>query len=320
VRRVVMFSGGIGSWAAAKRVAERYGTDDLTLLFTDTLMEDEDLYRFLIEAAHSVLGHPAGVDESSIVDMCEVVRRDLRPIEVSGSLPARKGVLTWLREEATRCIPGLVWLAEGRTPWEVFHGEKILSGRLDPCSKILKRQVADRWREANCDRGDSVHYIGVDWTEIHRYERLRDRQAVDGWVWEAPLCEPPYVTRDEVFGWLRAEGIEQQRLYRMGFSHNNCGGFCIKAGKGHFATLLREMPERYAFHEQRERELRTLLGPGAYFLREGPEGMRTAVTLTELRERIEAGQQCDLFDIGGCGCFVDTEDEAVVARPEEEKP
>jgi hypothetical protein len=39
---IVMFSGGIGSWAAAKRVAERHGTDNLTLLFTDTLIEDGD--------------------------------------------------------------------------------------------------------------------------------------------------------------------------------------------------------------------------------------------------------------------------------------
>jgi len=49
-----MFSGGIGSWAAAKRVVSQHGTDDLTLLFTDTKIEDEDLYRFLREAAANV--------------------------------------------------------------------------------------------------------------------------------------------------------------------------------------------------------------------------------------------------------------------------
>ena len=37
---VVMFSGGVGSWMAARRVAERHGTADLTLLFADTLIED----------------------------------------------------------------------------------------------------------------------------------------------------------------------------------------------------------------------------------------------------------------------------------------
>ena len=37
LQRVVMFSGGIGSWATAKRVAAQHGTADLTLLFTDTV-------------------------------------------------------------------------------------------------------------------------------------------------------------------------------------------------------------------------------------------------------------------------------------------
>ncbi len=47
---VVMFSGGAGSWAAAKRIAAR----PLTLLFADTLIEDGDLYRFLDDAAADV--------------------------------------------------------------------------------------------------------------------------------------------------------------------------------------------------------------------------------------------------------------------------
>jgi hypothetical protein len=45
-RHVIQFSGGIGSFAAAVRVAERYGTDRLTLLIADTGIEDEDLWRF----------------------------------------------------------------------------------------------------------------------------------------------------------------------------------------------------------------------------------------------------------------------------------
>lgn len=54
---VVMFSGGVGSWATAKFVAaEMPKGDRLRLLFADTLMEDPDLYRFLDEAAANVGG------------------------------------------------------------------------------------------------------------------------------------------------------------------------------------------------------------------------------------------------------------------------
>jgi len=52
--RVVMFSGGAGSWAAARRTVEAHGPDVVTLLFCDTLVEDPDLYRFLADAAADV--------------------------------------------------------------------------------------------------------------------------------------------------------------------------------------------------------------------------------------------------------------------------
>lgn len=52
--RVVMFSGGITSWALARRLADKHGTDGLVLLFADTLAEDEDLHRFLAQAAADI--------------------------------------------------------------------------------------------------------------------------------------------------------------------------------------------------------------------------------------------------------------------------
>ena len=42
MRHVVMFSGGIGSWATAKRVAATYGTGNLVLLFSDVKGDAED--------------------------------------------------------------------------------------------------------------------------------------------------------------------------------------------------------------------------------------------------------------------------------------
>jgi hypothetical protein len=48
--------GGVASWMTAKRVAAMHGTDGLVLLFADTLMEDEDTYRFLEAGAANVGG------------------------------------------------------------------------------------------------------------------------------------------------------------------------------------------------------------------------------------------------------------------------
>lgn len=262
MRHVVMFSGGIGSWAAAKRVAERHGTSDLWLLFSDTSMEDEDLYRFIDEAAANVFGDAP---------------------------------------------PRLVRIAEGRTPWQVFFDERFLgNSRRDPCSKILKRQMVDRWLEENCDPSSTTIHVGIDWTEEHRFIKLRDYRAVDGWKYEAPLCEAPYIMKDTMMLLLKEQGIRVPRLYEMGFSHNNCGGFCIKAGQGHFANLLRQMPERYAFHEAKEAEIRAHLGrDDISILVDRRQGKRIPVTLREFRLRLEAKEEHDPYEIGGCGCFSD---------------
>lgn len=249
MKHVVMFSGGAGSWATARRVIDR-GIDPV-LLFADTRMEDEDLYRFLSD--------------------CE---RDLgRPV--------------------TR-------IAEGRTPWEVFRDRRFLgNSRVDPCSEALKREPIKRWLAQHCDPADTVCYVGIDWTEEHRYTRLKARHAEQGWRYEAPLCEAPFLSKDDVLRALRERGIEPPRLYALGFPHNNCGGFCVKAGQAHFRNLLKQLPERYAYHEAQEEALRAHLGKDVAILTDRTGGKRKPLPLAEFRKR----QEFDPYEWGGCGCF-----------------
>jgi len=56
-KHIVSFSGGIGSYVAAKRVVEAHGTENTVLVFTDTKGEHPDLYSF-IDSAAKVLGVP----------------------------------------------------------------------------------------------------------------------------------------------------------------------------------------------------------------------------------------------------------------------
>lgn len=220
------------------------------------MMEDEDLYRFLPEAAANVGGQ-------------------------------------------------LVRIADGRTPWQVFEDERFLGNtRADPCSRILKRKKLDRWFADNCDPADTVRYYGFDWMEIDRYERFRER--LKPWRVEAPLCSSPWLTRNDLMTLALSEGLRPPRLYEWA-SHNNCGGFCIKAGQGHFAKLLENMPERYAKHEAAEQRLRDQLGDVS-ILRDRTGGVGTPLTLRVLRRRIQHKQKVDMLDIGGCGCFDESDE------------
>lgn len=253
VQRIVFYSGGALSWAAAMRTIERHGRDGVQLLFTDTGIEDEDLYRFLDDSEEQ-LGVP------------------------------------------------ITRLHQGETPWDVFRRKRMIGNtRMDPCSENLKRKPAHAWLKENAVGATLV--FGIDWTEMHRMTGLTRRYGEAGHAVEAPMCDPPWKTKDGVLEWMRSEGLKPPRLYTMGFAHNNCGGFCVRAGQGHFATLLRMMPDRYREHEDAELSLREHLGKDVAILRDRTGGTTRGMTLREFRERIEAKADHDELEIGGCGCF-----------------
>lgn len=257
MKHIVFYSGGIGSWATAKRVIAKHGKQDVILLFTDTLIEDEDLYRFIDETVEEM-----GVEFHRIAD--------------------------------------------GRTPFEVYKDVRYLgNSRFAPCSHELKQKPAEKWVKANFKPDECVLYLGIDWTEEHRTKA--PRRNYEPYKVEFPMCEEPYVTKEEMFQELERLGIEIPRLYKMGFAHNNCGGFCCRAGQGHFANLLKQMPERFAYYEAKEEEMRQFLGKDVAMMKKTKNKVTFPYTLRQLREDIEAKRPVDMTDVGGCGCFVQYE-------------
>lgn len=249
---VVMFSGGAASYVAALRAKDAYPQASITLLFCDTLMEDEDTYRFLDDAAQRL------------------------------ALPVTR-------------------IADGRTPWQVFYDERFLGNtRADPCSKILKRQLARKWVEAHMPDGGII-VLGLDACELQRIPRVQ--QAWKPYQVVLPLLWSPPMDKDLCRALIRRSGLQEPRLYALGFPHNNCGGFCVKGGQAHFAHLLTTLPDRYAWHEAQESALRAALGKDVAILRDRRGGKTRPLTLTQLRTHPLSARQ--KLDWGGCGCFVD---------------
>lgn len=259
MKHIVFYSGGLGSWMTAKRVIEKHGNENVILLFTDTMMEDEDLYRFLNDTEKQ-LGVP------------------------------------------------ITRIADGRDVWQVFKDVKYIgNSRIAQCSHILKQKESAKWLKERYAPDECILYLGIDWTEEHR--RASPTKNWLPYTVEFPMCDEPFLDKADVIDELEKAGIELPRLYKKGFSHNNCGGFCVRAGQGHFINLLKEMPERYKYHEQKEEEMRQYLGrEDVSILTRIRKGEKQTLTLAQLREEYENGsKQIDLFDIGGCGCFVSDE-------------
>ena len=128
MNHVVMFSGGIGSWFAAKRIANQFGTNNLYLIFTDVkgnnpsphVGEDEDTYRFIEDAAKNIGG-------TLII------------------LNTGKDIWDIFKERN-------------------FLG----NSRIAHCSHYLKQKPARAYLNENFDPENTIVYVGIDWTETHR--------------------------------------------------------------------------------------------------------------------------------------------------------
>lgn len=206
----------------------------------------------------------------------------------------------FLHEAAENIGARLEILSEGRTPNEVMTDARIIgNSRIDPCSKILKRKLLDRWRSENAPPG-TLEIFGIDWTEVHRLERMIARNPERNLV--APLCDPPYTSKQDLIQWAKSEGLEPPRMYAMGFHHANCGGFCIKAGQASFKLLLDNFPERYAAHEQWEEGMREIVGNHSIMSDRSGDGKKKPLTMRKFRERLENGGHFDKLEFGGCAC------------------
>jgi len=258
---VIQFSGGIGSWAAARRVADQHGTKNLVLLFADILTEDPDTYRFNVDAANDL--------DVSITRVCD-----------------------------------------GRTPQQLLRKKRWLgSSRIAPCSHLLKQKVCRDWLQKNTNPATTILYVGIDWSEIHRFPAIQRNWAP--WQVEAPLTKPPYMDKHAMIQAARDRGLMEPRLYGMGFPHNNCQGACVRAGQAQWTQLLRVFPDLFASWEEFETEMRAELKSDISILRQQVDGETRPLTLAKLRTRVETASktqpEIDFEDWGGCGCMVETE-------------
>lgn len=305
---VIQDSGGRMSAATKVLVTQQFGAEHVIDVFGDTVLEHNDLYRFLIE----VNGHFAGVGVS---DLCSSA---LALPQVWENEAGRKSALSDLRQETMARIPSLHWLADGRTPWDVFRDERMMgSSRMDPCSKWLKRKLIDAWRSQRFTPDTSRFYVGIaaherkrldgHWTTINnalvRVPGLRERMLP--WVFLSPLAETEGFGPAEVDALLAGLGIRRPQLYDDGFSNNNCGGACVKAGHAAWARLLRVCRALYLWWEENEQDfIAWIKNPRASILRDRRGGKTTPLTLRDFRLRIERGDDLTALLLAsdhGCG-------------------
>jgi hypothetical protein len=187
----------------------------------------------------------------------------------------------------------------------VFKDVRFIGNtRADPCSKVLKRDIARKWRDERFNPADTTIYLGMEVTEMRRQTQVC--LAMDGWKVEFPLNDEPHMGKFDMMRYSSECGIVPPRLYLLGFKHNNCGGFCCKMGHKSAQILLKGIPARFAFNERKESDVRQYLGKDVSILRDRRKGTTTVLTLEEFRRRLannEYTKEAEIDD-GECSCFM----------------
>jgi hypothetical protein len=184
---------------------------------------------------------------------------------------------------------------DGRTPEQVFYDSRMLGSNRTPlCSRILKAEMLQKF----VNPGDTL-YFGIDPGEIHRAARIAPIYQRFGCEAKFPLIDN-LITREDMFKKMEELNIEIPQMYKDGFTHNNCSGGCVRAGKKQWVALYGKYPEVYAERERMECEFSEHIGKPYTILKD--------MSLKELREAIESQMDFDFGDdewqgecMGSCG-------------------
>lgn len=314
---IIFFSGGKSSFSVADYVKENFPEDNIVLYFTDTLWEDEDLYRFIYEASDKLelpmLIHSKGITPAQLM--------------VQQKFMANNRVGTCSKELKMKVSSQ--YLKKGIIPKiEKWYNKRFL-------------------RNEDFVKG-AILYFGIGFEELHREGPIRSN-------WKPFQVKMPMI--DNIIdnnSTLAKHGIKQPRMYDMQFSHNNCKGRCVKAGQGHFKNLLMKdektyielmeqeviiseyiryckqpsvksgkLPDRmyndvweFVSTGKKSDKIRNIL-EGHSFTKNWLFGKDnkgndikkpyTFMKTKSLNELEKEPVQCDIWDIGGCGCFVEYE-------------
>lgn len=280
---IVSLSSGLGSAEALRRAAEQAQADRAN-------GKDVQVVAVFADVRGRLASEHAGEDSDNY--------RFLDDIE-GYSHAAYPGLVTFVR------------IVEGRDVWQAIFDARAITlpvgkSKVARCSIDLKRKPIDAWVQAHYSPDECTLVAGLGWDEPHR---MADFEAAKApyrcWF---PLADAPYLDKCDIEREWTARGIAAPRLYEAGFSHANCGGFCVKAGQAHFANLYRWNKERYLYHAEKEKQFREEINDKATILRRQERGVKIPMTLYDFIERIERGDY-DHGEFGGCGCFAPNQQE-----------
>lgn len=143
----------------------------------------------------------------------------------------------------------------GASVVNVFRQRQYMMGPHGaPCSKLLKRDLLDRWKQP----GD-IMVFGYTVEEADRLDDFRERNPERPVI--APLIDEG-LTKEDCKATVERAGIVLPTMYLLGYDNANCIG-CVKGGEGYWRAIRADFPDYF----EATCLLQDEIGPGSWFLR-----------------------------------------------------
>lgn len=313
-KHIVMYSGGAGSSWVGKYVADKFGKENTILLHTDTLWEDEDNYRFMEECADYI-----GVPITYIADgrTPEDIFREDNYFGNFGTAPCSKKLKMMMTFEFIQDL-----FMQGIKPILYFGIDYNEVRRAPRIAYNYKHNidVFEDGLEVRFPLIGEINGLPVNGEQLlHGTNYLQKGKMPTLYNNDVYKCldqqDTVICTVDPKHEIKWKWNIELPRMYALGFSHANCGGRCIKAGKGHFSNLYNVWRDRFDEMEKMEQEINEiqLANKGKRYTilakrvkdEETGKMKKVPYSLKEFREQeLEANCQLSLLDeeVTPCEC------------------
>lgn len=334
---IVMYGGGLTSYEAARRSILTYGRENTEIWFADTRTEDRDLYRFNRDVQRvlgkDIIVFDQGIDiwgvffeqralGNSRIDPCSKFLKR-KPLREELNSRFCEWMCTACQTHISETPIKIRVIGESGRPVTKVACPFCAKGDTDYSSSIYEYKTLSQTKLLDSDRAREVFYsiddrlepadekgrtvrivLGMDKIDDCNRAARTELSFHPYRVW-FPLDEGVPAFKERITQSLLSIGVRPPRLYDMGFKHNNCGGFCVKAGLGQIAHFYQTKPDDYLEHERREQEFRNNINPNVSIFSRVVDGKKQPMTMKTLRERIEAGEEFK-FDTSPsfeCQCF-----------------
>lgn len=320
--RIIFFSGGKASFTVAHLVKERFPNDNIVLYFTDTKWEDEDLYRFINEASDKLelpmITHSMGINPVELMFKQKVVFNSrigncssILKMKTSADF-IKKGIVPEVEEWRNKEYLKQENFREDATlyfgiGWEEAHRQEAIVRNWQPydVQMPLIDEVVDN------DSVLALHGIRqprlYDLGFTHNNCKGRCVKAGQGHFRNLKEKMPEVFEETMQQEFYMQQYVSSYHIIRRIEEH----GFDDDVKE----VYLQDLEDCYKpyFEGKRKKPIPFIAPNLKYttysFMKKQVDNEVFSYTLRDLEMDVEKdGHQIDMFDIGGCGCFVNYEE------------